>query len=69
MNWNALTSNSTQTRLLKQFAEGEVSGRGLYEVYKNTDNGGMVRNLLREKGVSEARRLARKALDRRFAKS
>ena len=69
MNWNALTSNTTQTRLLKQFAEGEVSGRGLYEVYKNTDNGGMVRNLLREKGVSEARRLARKALDRRFAKS
>lgn len=69
MNWNALTSNSTQTRLLKQFAEGEVSGRGLYEVYKNTDNGGIVRNLLREKGVSEARRLARKALDRRFAKS
>lgn len=68
MNWNALTSNSSQVGLLREFAEGRVSGRQLYEVYKNTKLGGIVRNLLRDKGVLEARRLARRALNRRSVK-
>jgi len=68
MNWNALTTNSSQVDLLRMFAEGQVSGRQLYEVYKNTKLGGIVRNLLRDKGVLEARRLARRALNRRSAK-
>lgn len=68
MNWNVLTSNSSQTNLLREFAEGRVSGRQLYEVYKNTKAGGIVRNLLRDKGVLEARRLARRALNRRSVK-
>lgn len=65
MNWSALTANASQTNLLRQFAEGQASGRELYQAYKNTKNGGIVRNLLREKGVEEARKLARRALSRR----
>lgn len=68
MNWNALTTNSSQVDLLRMFAEGQVSGRQLYDVYKYTETGGIVRNLLRDKGVLEARRLARRALNRRSVK-
>lgn len=68
MNWNALTSSPSQVNLLREFAEGRVSGRQLYEVYKNTKLGGIVRNLLRDKGVEDARRLAKRALERRSIK-
>jgi len=68
MNWSVLTTNSSQIDLLRMFAEGRVSGRQLYEVYKYTEAGGVVRNLLRDKGVLEARRLARRALNRRSVK-
>lgn len=59
-NWNSLDYIS-----LARFANGTLSGRSLYARYKNTDNGGVVRNLLRENGVDKARRLAKKALRRR----
>jgi hypothetical protein len=46
---------------LKAFLNQEISGRELYERYKNTDVGGEVRNLLRG-GVTRARDITRKAL-------
>jgi hypothetical protein len=68
MNWNDLTANTSQVNLLRQFIKGDVSGRQLYDVYKNTAYGGIVRGLLREKGVEDARRLAKRALERRSIK-
>lgn len=50
------------------FANGELSGRGIYNKYKNTKAGGVVRNLLRNNGVDRARKLALKAARRRFNK-
>lgn len=50
------------------FANGAMSGRSLYSRYKNTEVGGMVRNMLRERGVNGARKIAidakRRILDR-----
>ena len=68
MNWNDLTGNNAKINLLRQFANGAVSGRQLYAVYKNTAHGGLVRGLLRDKGVEDARRLAKRALERRSIK-
>lgn len=65
IDWSGLTSNSTRTDLLKNFATGEVSGASLYNLYKGTENGGTVRNMLRVLGVDKVRQLARKALSRR----
>lgn len=48
------------------FAEGKLSGRQIYNKYKNTKAGGVVRNLLRENGVDRARKLASKAARRRL---
>ncbi len=47
------------------FAVGHLSGRELYNLYKNTKTGGMVRNLLRTHGVDHARKLAARAVMRR----
>jgi hypothetical protein len=49
---------------IKNFADGFISGRGLYSKYVNTEAGGQVRNLVRQ-GVDRARTLARKTLRRR----
>jgi hypothetical protein len=65
IDWSSLTSNPTRTDLLRDFAAGQVSGTGLYNVYKGTENAGTVRNMLRVLGVDKVRQLARKALSRR----
>lgn len=51
--------------VLSMFANNLLTGDQLYRRYKNTEHGGAVRNLLREKKVSGARKLARMALRRR----
>lgn len=56
--WNMLKNSQAS---LKAFLNQEISGRELYERYKNTDVGGEVRNLLRG-GVTRARDITRKAL-------
>ena len=48
-----------------KFATGKMSGRDFYNVFRNTDLGGEARSLLRNRGVTYARRLARKGLKRR----
>ncbi len=47
------------------FANGKISGEVLYDKYKGTERGGEVRSLLRNHGVSHARKLAKRALARR----
>jgi len=64
-NWNCLVTNSYKRRSLKLFASGEKSGRWYYDKYACGDLGGTVRNLLRDKGVEKARKLAKRALRRR----
>jgi hypothetical protein len=65
INWSGILSNRKSVKAVKQFATGASSGRELYSTFANTDNGGEVRSLLREHGVTYSRRLARKALKRR----
>ena len=65
INWSGILSNRKSVKAVKQFANGSTSGRELYSTFANTDNGGEVRSLLREHGVTYSRRLARKALKRR----
>jgi len=48
-----------------RFANGKMSGREFYNVFRNTELGGEARSLLRNRGVTYARRLARKGLKRR----
>lgn len=48
------------------FAIGKLSGKELYDLYKNTKNGGVVRSLLRNHGVLKARKLAARAVNRRI---
>lgn len=62
-NWEEILRVAGQT--LTQFATGNASGNALQNVVKNTDASGEVRNLLRSRGVTETRRIARKALRRR----
>jgi hypothetical protein len=64
-NWTSLLSVKHDKKLLMAFANGQVSGESYYDSYKHTDKGGQVRSLLRQNGVSNARKLARKALRRR----
>lgn len=50
------------------FSNGMISGRSFYAKYKNTENGGDVRNLLRIHGVEKSRQLALRAVKRRREK-
>ena len=59
-NWSIIDSIT-----LSCFANGLLTGDQLYSKFRNTEHGGAVRNLLREKKVNGARRLARMALRRR----
>lgn len=62
-NWSTICAKmSTET---KAFAKGEISGREFYRYAQINQIGGEVRSLLRERGVDEARVLARKAINRR----
>lgn len=58
-NWDLVSSEH-----IKQFAYGLISGNQFYSLYKNTSDGGKVRNLLRERGVTKARNAARCAWNR-----
>lgn len=51
--------------VVKDFANGNASGRQLERAVKFTDAAGEVRQLLRTRGVHGTRELARKALSRR----
>lgn len=65
VNWTNLISNLPE---VEDFARGEMSGRELYAAaqdYCDLEERGMIRSLLRNRGVDESRRLARKALRRR----
>jgi len=50
------------------FSGGLMSGENFYKRYKNTPVGGMVRSMLRERGVDGARKIARYAKRRILAK-
>jgi hypothetical protein len=64
--WNSILSNRTNVSLARQFAMGNLSGSEFYSYHAGTDSGGEVRSLLRaEGGVTRARTLTRKALNRR----
>lgn len=57
--WRSLRSND-----VLQFAIGVISGREFYNRYRNTPLGGKVRNLLRLRGVTKTRELAKRAANR-----
>ena len=65
--WGALLSCKKSLKTVTEFANGEMSGRDFYSRFANTENGGIVRTLLRNHGVVYSKRLARKALSRRGA--
>lgn len=50
---------------LAAFAKGEVTGERLTNRAAFTPAAGQVRRLLRERGITEGRRIARKAMKRR----
>lgn len=64
VNWSKLNSVD-----VIMFANGVMSGRSFYKRYANTPTGGMVRNMLRSRGVDGARRIARDAKRRILEKS
>jgi hypothetical protein len=65
-NWNTILSNRKNVRVAQQFATGNLSGSEFYSYHAGTESGGEVRSLLRaEGGVTRARTLTRKALNRR----
>jgi len=64
-NWGTLLGTKKSVSYVKQFSSGKMSGRSLYSKYANTENGGVVRGLLRTHGVESSRKLAKKALFRR----
>ena len=64
-NWNDLLNSKKNVSKVMVFAEGQMSGEEFYSHFSNTPNGGIVRGLLRDHGVVNSRRLARKALSRR----
>jgi hypothetical protein len=64
--WNTILSNRKSVAVARQFAMGNLSGSEFYSHHSGTESGGQVRSLLRaEGGVTRARTLTRKALNRR----
>ena len=63
--WNSLLSSKRNVSKVVNFAQGQMSGKDFYSHFSNTSGGGVVRGLLRDHGVVNSRRLARKALSRR----
>jgi len=63
--WNVLLNSKKNVNKVVGFAEGQMSGKDFYSHFTNTVGGGIVRGLLRDHGVVNSRRLARKALSRR----
>ncbi len=63
--WTVLLNSKKNVNKVVGFAEGQMSGKDFYSHFSNTAGGGVVRGLLRDHGVVNSRRLARKALSRR----
>jgi len=66
-NWTSLLSTKRNISTVSSFANGQMSGRDFYSTFSGTSSGGVVRGLLRDHGVKQARVLARKALSRRLS--
>lgn len=64
VNWSKIIGGVGRS-YLESFARGQTSGRRLYDLALSYGGSAEVRNLLRSRGVDEARQLARKALSRR----
>ena len=64
-NWTSLLNTKRNVSTVSNFAEGKMSGRDFYSNFSGTSSGGIVRGLLRDQRVKQARVLARKALSRR----
>lgn len=64
INWTQINDSVGQSSL-RQFAVGEMSGRSLLKTADKVGVKSEVDSVLREHGVTYARRLARKALRRR----
>jgi hypothetical protein len=60
VDWSEIDTNQ-----IRAFASGKISGKEFYRLNVNTKTGGIVRQMLRDRGVDEARELARKVLYRR----
>jgi hypothetical protein len=65
VNWNSIIVDTYDMNVLEQFVKGEMSGNEFYKFYVGSEVSPQVRQLLRSRGVVEARQLARKALRRR----
>jgi len=63
--WSSLLNSKKKVGVVCNFAHSEMSGKDFYAYFKNTSSGGVVRSLLRTYGVSNSKKLARKALNRR----
>jgi hypothetical protein len=63
-NWSAII-DSVGRETLEEFANGSMSAKEFYGLVTYSSVGSEVRSLLRDRGATYARRLARKALSRR----
>lgn len=66
--WKSLITTESKS-ILEGFAAGKISGRKATSCFKNTDYAGPFRDLVRSKGVDNARKLAKTALNRRSSKT
>jgi len=64
INWTDVISVVGEDNV-RQFAAGNLSADSFYCLMNYTEISGRVRSVLRERGASELRKLARKALSRR----
>jgi len=65
INWDSITSTNTNLLALENFAAGNLSGYKFYAMHCGTDNAGIVRDMIRNLGVTKSRLLAKRALSRR----
>jgi len=66
INWKLLLDSSdSEVYMLEKFASGEASARNLTSLFTNTKFAGEFRQLIRNNGVDMARKLTRRALQRR----
>jgi len=65
--WNKVLSNQVGQDAIRMFAKGDLSCENVQKVFRNNDKeaSGEVRSLIRTKGTADARKIARKALQRR----
>lgn len=63
-NWKTLFSNDDTKNVVSRFANGDLSGRQVSNILKNTEFAGPFRTLIRTNGVAKARTLSRRALQR-----